>query len=149
MEVNSQTDFRLLIGECNKKGTVIGQLEEVSLIEHGDPCGATYGKNINYPRMSKTSQLKWGCRVSGDQLKQLTKEFKISYHCSDSERRQLLDNLVRHEQVFNLCDEELGEIDVVELFGRYCRCNSCKRSSKKIAIYFEKTTRRVLLLKIN
>jgi len=47
-------------------------------------------------------------------LNQLTKEFKISGHCSDSERRQLLDSLVEHEQVFALCDEELGEADIVE-----------------------------------
>jgi len=44
----------------------------------------------------------------------LGKEFKISDHCSHSEQRQLLDSLVEHEQVFALCDEELGETDVVK-----------------------------------
>jgi len=44
----------------------------------------------------------------------LRKEFKINDHCSDSEQRQLLDSLVEHEQVFALCDEELGETNVIE-----------------------------------
>ena len=47
-------------------------------------------------------------------MNRLGKEFKISDRSLDSEERQLLDSLVENEQVFALCDEELGESDVLE-----------------------------------
>ena len=47
-------------------------------------------------------------------MNRLGKEFKISDRCFDSEQRQLLESLVENGKVFALCDEELGETDIVE-----------------------------------
>ena len=83
-----------------KKGTVIGQLEEASLVEHGDPL---WNSQWEEPPKSAEEQSVRMCQVS-DRLNQLVKEFKINDQCSDTEQRQLLDSLLEHEQVFALCD---------------------------------------------
>ena len=93
-----------------KRGTVIGQLEEASLVEHDDPLWNSLWEEP--PKRAEEQSVRM-CQVS-DRLNQLEKEFKISDQCSDTEQRQFLDSLLEHEQVFALCDEELGETDVVE-----------------------------------
>ena len=47
-------------------------------------------------------------------MDQLQQQIKISNHCSEAEKHQLLNCLLERIEVFALSDEELGETDVVE-----------------------------------
>ena len=51
---------------------------------------------------------------SENRLAQLQQQIKISDHCSEIERQQLVKCLFEKNEVFVLLDEELGETDVVE-----------------------------------
>ena len=65
-------------------------------------------------------------------MSRLRKEIKISDDCSDSEQRQLLDSLVEHEQVFALCDEELGETDVIEHSRDTADANDVRKAPRRL-----------------
>ena len=47
-------------------------------------------------------------------MDQLQQQIKISDHCSEAEKHQLLNCLLERNEVFALSDEEFGETDVVE-----------------------------------
>ena len=93
-----------------RKGTVVGHLESVNIVSCDDPIWKDF----------------WGespdCSVEGvvrmcqteNRLDQLQQQIKISDHCSEAEKHQLLNCLLERHEVFALSDEELGETDVVE-----------------------------------
>ena len=130
-----------------KKGTVIGQLEEARLVEHGD---SLWNSLWEEPPKSIEEQSVRMCQVS-DRLNQVEKEFKINDQCSDTERRQLLDSLFQHEQVFALCDEELGETDVVEHSIDTAGANPVREAPRRLLYALRKQLEEELdkLLQIN
>ena len=64
-----------------KEGTVIGQLEEASLVENGD---SLWNSLLEEPPKRVEEQSVRMCQVH-DRLNQLEKEFKINDQCSDAE----------------------------------------------------------------
>jgi len=91
---DSQTLCRILLINWGthlqvfRKGTVIGKLEEASLVEHSDPLWNSLWEES--PEYSEEQSVRV-CQVKS-RLKQLEQEFKVSGRCSDIERRQLLVN---------------------------------------------------------
>ena len=69
-----------------------------------------YGILMEKVPKSVEGQLFMVCQIN-NRLKQLEQELKVNDRCSDTERKQLMDSLFEHEQVFTLSDEELEETD--------------------------------------
>ena len=92
------------------KATVIGHVEQGSIVGHDDPIWEDYWEELpGYPdevmvRMCQTE----------NRLDQLQQQIQISDHCSNDERCQLLNCLLEQNDVFALSDDELGETNVVE-----------------------------------
>ena len=127
MVINEQCDF--VNGICNceelskvplvnwgtqpqvfKKGTVIGYVEQASIVDHGDSIWKDHWEEL--PEYSDKVLVRM-CQAE-NHLEELQKQIKISNNCSDEERDQLLNCLLEKNEVFALSDEELGETDVVE-----------------------------------
>ena len=127
MVINEQCDF--VNGICNceelskvplvnwgtqpqvfKKGTVIGYVEQASIVDHGDSIWKDHWEEL--PEYSDEVLVRM-CQAE-NRLEELQKQIKISNNCSDEERDQFLNCLLEKNEVFALSDEELGETDVVE-----------------------------------
>ena len=93
-----------------KKGTVIGYVEKASIVGHGDSLWKDHWEEL--PEYSDEVLVRM-CQAENC-LDELHQQIKISNHCSDEERDQLLNCLLEKNEVFALSDEELGETDVVE-----------------------------------
>ena len=95
-----------------KKGTIVGYVEQASLVGHGDPIWKDHWEEL--PEYSDESMVRI-CQTE-NHMNQLRQQIKISDHCSDEERDLLLNRLLEKNEVFASCDEELGETDTVKHF---------------------------------
>ena len=93
-----------------KKGTVIGYVEQASIVDHGDSIWKHHWEEL--PECNDEVLVRM-CQAE-NHLEELQKQIKISNHCSDEERDQLLNCLLEKNKTFALSDKELGETDVVE-----------------------------------
>ena len=91
-----------------RKGTVVGHLEPVNIMNRDDPIWKDFWGEL--PDCSAEGVVRM-CQTE-NQLDQLQQQIKISDHCSEAEKHQLLN--CERNKVFALSDEELGETDVVE-----------------------------------
>ena len=78
--------------------------------DHGDSVWKDHWKEL--PEYSDEVLVRM-CQTENC-LDELQQQIKISNHCSDEERYQLLNCLLEKNEVFALSDEELGETNVVE-----------------------------------
>ena len=92
-----------------RKGTVVGHIEQAKIVGHDDQIWRDNWEELPY---SATGMVRM-CH-SENRLTQLQQQVKISDHCSEIERHQLVECLLEKSEVFALSDEELGETDVVE-----------------------------------
>ena len=95
-----------------KKGTIVGNVEQASLVGHSDAIWKDHWEEL--PEYSDESMVRM-CQTE-NRMDQLRQQIKISDHCSDEERDLLLNRLLEKNEVFALCDEELGETDTVQHF---------------------------------
>ena len=65
-------------------------------------------------------------------MDQLRQQIKISDHCSDEERDLLLNRLLEKNEVFALCDEELGETDTVKHFIDTSGAKPVKEAARRL-----------------
>ena len=93
-----------------RKGTVVGYLQQASVVGHDDSVWKDYWEEL--PEYSVESMVRM-CQMQ-NRLDQLRQQIKISDQCSENEKQQLLDHLLETNEVFALSDDELGETDVVE-----------------------------------
>ena len=93
-----------------KKGTVIGYVEQASIVDHGDSIWKHHCEEL--PEYNDEVLVRM-CKAE-NHLKELQKQIKISNHCSDEVRDQLLNCLLEKNKAFALSVEELGETNVVE-----------------------------------
>ena len=92
-----------------EKGTVIGTIEDVSLVAKDDPVWSE-------PVQLGEAVIRL-CQLDGHELisrlDQLKRELQIG-ECSDNDKQALLQVLCSRHQVFALSDTELGEMELVE-----------------------------------
>ena len=93
-----------------RKGTVVGHLEPVNIVSHNDPIWKDFWGEL--PDCSVEGVVRM-CQTE-NRLDQLQQQIKISDHCSEAEKHQLLNCLLERNEVFALSDEELGKMDVFE-----------------------------------
>ena len=93
-----------------ENGTVVGRLEEVSLVEEQDTL------------WTNTSEVPRLCRVDSTQAtsdgqvrrEELQRQLYVGNNCAEEERMSLIECLLSLNHIFALTDEELGETGLVE-----------------------------------
>ena len=128
-----------------RKGTVVGHLEQTSIATYDDPIWKDYWEELPYNDKSMVRM----CQ-SESRLEQLQQQIKISDHCSETERQQLLECLLERSEVFALSDEELGGTDVVEHSIDTFTAKSVKEPPRRLPYALRKQLEELdKLLKIN
>ena len=111
-----------------KKGTIVGYVEQASLVGHSDPIWKDHWEEL--PEYSDESMVRM-CQTE-NRMDQLRQQIKISDHCSDEERDLLLNRLLEKNEVFALCDEELGETDTVKHFIDTSGAKPVKEATRRL-----------------
>ena len=111
-----------------KKGTIVGYIEQASLVGHSDPIWKDHWEEL--PEYSDESMVRM-CQTE-NRMDQLRQQIKISDHCSDKERDLLLNRLLEKNEVFALCDEELGETDTVKHFIDTSGAKPVKEAARRL-----------------
>ena len=94
-----------------KKGTQVGELEEVSLISQENSVWDTlpYAAAVRMVNEDNAKEDK-----SDQRRKKLQRQLVIGDGCPEDERQRVIDCLMSVEQVFALSDDELGETKLVK-----------------------------------
>ena len=94
-----------------KKGTQVGELEEVSLISQENSVWDTlpYAATVRMVNEDNVKEDK-----TDQRRKKLQRQLVFGDGCPEDERQRVIDCLMSVEQVFALSDDELGETELVE-----------------------------------
>ena len=88
-----------------KKGSKIGVLEEVTRIDKTDDIWTEQSPEV--VRVCQTNN------VSKSRCQELGSQLQIGNACDEEEKLKVKELLLQYHDIFALCDEELGETDIV------------------------------------